>query len=463
MKKVSDYLSPDLIELIKVARLGDYKGAIKYSKAIFHAYKNNPLYLNTLGIIYRRAKHYKKARSFSEKALSLDKTLVQAKLNIASIDIEDGYIDRAIDSLENILEKNKHYSEAITNLAYAFKKKGDYNNSQKYYEKALDLPKKLPRVYFNLGTVLLSIQKFKEGWEKYEYRWQVDPGDKVIWPLKKTPMWEGQKDKGVFLWREQGIGDDIIFLGLVPEAYEKAGKGMTVLIDPRLVAICKRSMPGIDFLPAAKGSVPEDRFDYQLPMGSLPRLFRNSEEDFYRTRKSYLKAEMARVEKLRKELGVEGRKVIGISWKSFKSLNTTKKSMDLAQFGNMFKGLDVTLVNLQYGEVDEEIREFTKSTGIEVLQSSSVDLREDLDGLAALIELCDLVVSTSNVTIHMAGALGKDSWVLLPFAASFWWLIERTDSLWYPTVRLYRQKSLQDWSEVLKVIRLDLDQRFDNQ
>ena len=107
MKKVSDYLSPDLIELIKVARLGDYKGAIKYSKAIFHAYKNNPLFLNTLGVIYRRAKHYKKARSFSEKALSIDKSLIQAKLNIASIDIEDGCIDRAIHILESVLQKKK--------------------------------------------------------------------------------------------------------------------------------------------------------------------------------------------------------------------------------------------------------------------------------------------------------------------------------------------------------------------
>jgi hypothetical protein len=279
--------------------------------------------------------------------------------------------------------------------------------------------------------------------------------------LKDKALWDGKSESKVLLWREQGIGDDIIFLGLVPEAYEAAGKAMSVLIDPRLIPICERSMPGIEFLPAAKGSSLEDRFDYQLPMGSLPRLFRNSEEDFNRTRKSYFKADMARVEQLRKELGVEGRKVIGISWKSIKSLNTAKKSMDLDQFGRMFKDCNVALLNLQYGEVDEEIREFKESTGIDVLQSSSVDLREDLDGLAALIELCDLVVSTSNVTIHMAGALGKDSWVLLPFAANFWWLIERTDSLWYPTVRLYRQKSLQDWSEILEVIRSDLDQRFD--
>ena len=137
--------------------------------------------------------------------------------------------------------------------------------------------------------------------------------------------------------------------------------------------------------------------------------------------------------------------------------------MDLEQFGRMFEGLDIVLLNLQYGDVGEEIREFTEETGIKVLQCSSVNLKEDLDGLGALIELCDLVVSTSNVTIHMAGALGKDSWVLLPFAASFWWLIERTDSLWYPTVKLYRQKSLQDWSEILKVVRSDLDQRFEKQ
>ena len=337
----------------------------------------------------------------------------------------------------------------------------------KHLKKALKLNKEQNYGKFsallNLGNTEITIKKFKEGWEKYEYRWKVDPGDKVVWPLKDKPLWDGKSASGVLLWREQGIGDDIIFLGLVPEAYEKAGKDMTVLIDPRLVAMCERSMPGIEFLPAVKGSVQEDRFDYHLPMGSLPRLFRSSEEDFSKTRESYLKADMERVEVLRKELGVEGKKVIGISWKSFSPINVERKSMDLEQFGRMFDGLDVVLLDLQYGDVNEEIRAFTKGTGIEVLQCSSVNLKEDLDGLGALIALCDLVVSTSNVTIHMAGALGKEAWVLLPFAASFWWLIERTDSLWYPTVKLYRQKSLQDWSEILKVVRSDLDQRFEKQ
>ena len=410
--------------LVSIQRYSEAKALLE--KCLILVPRNSDV-LNLLGQVYK-SENFEKALEFYNNALHLSEDKESIQNNIGALYFEFNKVKRAISYFKKISNSDGN-TKTLLNLAYAY----------------------------------IANNQFKEGWEKYEYRWKVDPGDKVVWPLKDKPLWDGKSASGVLLWREQGIGDDIIFLGMVPEAYEKAGKDMTVLIDPRLVAMCERSMPGIEFLPAVKGSVQEDRFDYHLPMGSLPRLFRSSEEDFSKTRESYLKADMERVEVLRKELGVEGKKVIGISWKSFKSLNTTKKSMDLEQFGRMFDGLDVVLLNLQYGDVNEEIRAFTKGTGIEVLQCSSVNLKEDLDGLGALIALCDLVVSTSNVTIHMAGALGKEAWVLLPFAANFWWLIERTDSLWYPTVKLYRQKSLQDWSEILKVVRSDLDQRFEKQ
>ena len=125
-------------------------------------------------------------------------------------------------------------------------------------------------------------------------------------------------------------------------------------------------------------------------------------------------------------------------------------------FNKIFHGLDITLVNLQYGDVDEEIREFKNETGLDVLQCTSVDNREDLDGLASLIEMCDLVVSTSNVTIHLAGALGKETWVLLPYVTHFWWLLDRTDSIWYPSLKLYRQKKSGDWEDICDKLREDL-------
>ena len=197
-----------------------------------------------------------------------------------------------------------------------------------------------------------------------------------------------------------------------------------------------------------------------MPLGSVPGLIRNDISDFDRTVTGYFKADPKRVEAIRKELKLDGKRVIGISWKSFKSLHQIKKSIELRDMGRMFSGLDVVLVNLQYGDVDDEIRAFTEETGIEVVQCASVDNREDLDGLAALIEVCDLVISTSNVTVHMAGALAKETWVLLHHVTLYYWLLERPDSIWYPTLRLYRQTSLNDWNSVYESIRKDLQRKL---
>ena len=191
----------------------------------------------------------------------------------------------------------------------------------------------------------------------------------------------------------------------------------------------------------------------------MPGLIRNDISDFDRTVTGYLKADPQRVEAIRKELQLDGKKVIGISWRSFNTRYDTK-SIQLKDMEDMFSGLDVVLVNLQYGDVDDEIRAFTEETGIEVVQCASVDNREDLDGLAALIEVCDLVISTSNVTVHMAGALAKETWVLLHHVTLYYWLLERPDSIWYPTLRLYRQQTLNDWDSVYESIRKDLQRKL---
>ena len=140
--------------------------------------------------------------------------------------------------------------------------------------------------------------------------------------------------------------------------------------------------------------------------------------------------------------------------------NIRQKVFNCEIWNAIFSGLDVVLVNLQYGDVEDEIREFKDATGIDVVQCASVDNREDLDGLAALIEVCDLVVSTSNVTVHLAGALAKDTWVLLHYVSIYYWLVERTDSIWYPSLTLYRQPTLDDWDSVYASIRKDLQKRL---
>ena len=217
-------------------------------------------------------------------------------------------------------------------------------------------------------------------------------------------------------------------------------------------------MPEISFIPDRK-ALKREKCDYHIPLQSLGGLLRNDMRDFDRTVKGYLKADPERVEAIRTELNLEGKTAIGISWRSIQTKYKTK-SIQLRDMERLFSGLDVVLVNLQYGDVEDEIREFKDATGIEVVQCASVDNREDLDGLAALIEVCDLVVSTSNVTVHLAGALAKDTWVLLHYVSIYYWLVERTDSIWYPSLTLYRQPKLDDWDSVYASIRKDLQKRL---
>ena len=447
----------ELQRIINLIKNKNFKEALEKANALSKNNEKDEVLANIISIIFRRLGNYEKAEYWANKAIALKDDFWGAINNKANIFHERGDVGSSLELFKSLIDRNPSYIEARANYALALKSSGNYLGALTEYQKIQEI-----KVYdlgiFHIAITLLCLGFFEEGWEKHEYRWKVDPLNNVKWPIEGKPLWDGERDSDIVLWREQGIGDELIFLGLVPEARDLS-KSVSVYIDKRLIPLCERSMPDVRFL-ADPEQIGEQEFDYHLPMGSLPRLFRSAEEEFKKTVKGYLKADADRVEVLRQELNVGDRKIIGISWKSIKSLNHLKKSLTLMEFGKIFQDLDVVLLNLQYGEVDEEIKAFEKDTGIEIIQCLSVDNREDLDGLAALIELCDLVVSTSNVTIHLAGALGKDTWVLLPYVANFWWLLERTDSVWYPSLTLYRQKTLKDWDSVALELKEDLKKKF---
>jgi tetratricopeptide (TPR) repeat protein len=458
MNKKENVPSKDLLEAVELSRSGAYEEALRICRKIKSQNVNNAVYHNVVGILCRRLGLLDEALMNSRRAVKLDEGLVAAKMNIANIELQKNNIETAINLFERIVSEEPAYQEAKANLALAYKSLGEIERSLNVYKKLNFVGSWSQKARFNYSTALLTIGNFKEGWRHYEYRWKVTPYNNVIWPIQDKPIWKGERGTRVALWREQGIGDEIICLSLVSEVKEMCSS-LSVYVDPRLQALCKRAMPEINFVKDIEELQNVD-CDYHLPLGSVPGLIRNDISEFNRTVKGYLKADPEHVEAKRTELNLEGKTAIGISWKSFNSLNKTKKSVQLRDMERMFSGLDVVLVNLQYGDVEDEIREFKDATGIDVVQCASVDNREDLDGLAALIEVCDLVVSIPNVTVHLAGALAKDTWVLLPYVANFWWLVERTDSIWYPSVTLYRQPTLDDWDSVYASVRKDLQNRL---
>ena len=477
--------------IINIALKRDDEAILSFSEVIRKDALHSSAYYN-LGVLLRRKGRIDDSIKSYKKAINIKPDYVQAHNNLGTLLKDKGLYKEALKCFEEAVKiKPDHYNayynmgltyrnldrnnEAINSLNQSLSIKPDYtlslnalgevlyligkiNTAANIFKRIITIKPDFDSAYYNLAFVCLKLGYFYQGWEQYEYRWKIKPFSEVKWPFPREEMWDNQKDRRVSLWREQGIGDEIIFLGLVPQARQES-KSVSVHIDPRLVPICERSMPNVKFFGDIK-EFKNETFDYHLPMGSLPRLYRSDIKEFDKTIKGYLKADAMRVKALREEMSLEGKRVIGISWKSIKSLTTAKKSMSLKHFGEMFKGLDVVLLNLQYGDVNEEIEDFIKTTGIQVIQCKSVDNREDLDGLAALIELCDMVVSTSNITIHLAGALAKETYVLLPYVANFWWLLDRADSIWYPTLTLYRQKSLEDWDSVLSAINKDLTYKF---
>ena len=477
---------------IKLHEEGKYKSAIKYFKLLTVLHPSASFGFYNMGNTYLELEDFENAKPFFIKTLEMEPKHEMALANLGETYRKLGKIEKSLSCHNKAIKINPENPKNYYNIAITFWEAERTKEAEENYRKAILLdPKHIgsyhnlalihqyrgqikeglsiakevlkfetnhPDINHSIGVMSLQIGLLAEGWKYNEYRWKTSPLNKLTWPLQDKSIWKGEKGKRVAVWKEQGLGDQIIFLSLVPEVKEMCDT-LSVFIDPRLQSLCKRTMPDIHFIADEKALNSED-CDFHLPIQSLGGLIRNDISDFDRTVRGYLKADPVRVEAIRKELKLKNKTVIGISWKSFKVLNVLKKSVQLKDMERIFSGLDVVLVNLQYGDVEDEIREFKEATGIDVVQCASVDNREDLDGLAALIEVCDLVISTSNVTVHLAGALAKETWVLLHYVSVYYWLEERKDSIWYPSLSLYRQPTLDDWDSVYVSIRKDLEMTF---
>jgi hypothetical protein len=223
-------------------------------------------------------------------------------------------------------------------------------------------------------------------------------------------------------------------------------------VDPRLLPLLQRAMPQLHFY-SAQQSLPRDSYDHHIPMASLCGKLRPTAASFQRPGGPLLIADRERSKALRSTLDATGRFLCGISWRSNSPVLGARKSLALQQIAYALVHPDVQLVSLQYGAVSHELAALRDSAGIDVLEVTSVDNSNDIDGLAALIDACDLVISISNTTVHLAGGLGKPTWVLLHHVPDWRWGLHDERSLWYPSLRLFRQRVNNEWEETLHRVR----------
>lgn len=434
--------------------LGRYADALA---GFDHALTLQPNYaeaINDRGNTLRMLGRFDEALREQEKAIAINPAASGAYANRAVALMDLGRPHEALQDMDRAVKLAPQNAEFWNLHGNALQALNRHAESVASYTRALELQPGFGQPEFNISMCALVRGEFSRGWPMYEARWRT--GQKLGWLKFRRPQWKGEKTGGrLLVWGEQGIGDQIFHLSMLDSLFNRVSHQQTTLaITPRLLPLVQRSFPGISFVSLARATrVP---CDVQIPLGSLGGLVRRSWHDFPSQRKAYLIADEARVQALSTRLRQGGKDlVIGLSWLSRAERFGELKSVTLNDLQPLLELPGVKFVDLQYGDTAAEREALRQHTGIDVQRLPDVDTFNDMDGLAALIRACDLVVTTSNTTAHLAGAVGASTLLMLPFASGrhWYWHEEREDSPWYPSMRLFRQQRVGEWSDIIARVR----------
>jgi hypothetical protein len=423
---------------------------------------DNAVFLTNKSIILQRERRFEEASDCIDQALRIQPLFVLALLNRGHVFKELKDYPSATDSYEKVVALVPDDVAAYEHLSYCYTYPEKLARRCRVLEQARSIEPTNADVCFGLGAYYLLAGRFSEGWDYLEYRWNashVRDDSRYSKPLRLPKRaFDPQAPEGpVFIWCEQGIGDELMFSSLLTEFIFRFRVEVILQVDPRLQSVMSRSLPNVRVLP--RGTVPSpDVYVSQMPAGDLPRLLRRSFSSFGAGSPGFLMADAVRVKDIRESLPRLSRPVVGISWHSS---NGATRCIPLAELVGTLRRFNVSLVNLQYGDHEAEIRETEKRAGRSVFDFSEIDCHRDIEGLIALISCCDLVVSIGNATVHFAGGLGIQTVALLPHFPGWRWLSHGENSLWYQSVRLLRQERTMNWDSVLMSLDDLLSTRFD--
>jgi tetratricopeptide (TPR) repeat protein len=352
-----------------------------------------------------------------------------------------GRYDEAIGAYKQAIAFQPSNADAVYNLANAQKETGDIDQALSTYRQALSLRPNFPSASWNLALTQLLQGDYQAGWEAYESRWQVTPH-----PANhglSQPFWDGSNldGKSILLHTEQGLGDAIQFARYVPQVKSRGGV-VHLLCQPQLKRLFEGQLQ-LDSVTADEKSLPG--LDVQLPLMSLPRVLGGdqipSDVPYLRANPTQSAEWKSRV--ARQPAGLK----VGLVWSGRTgTLLQNRRALSLDQLAPLSQVPGVQFYSLQKGDAAAQTK--SPPPGMS-LTDFTADLSDFAD-TAALIDNLDLVISVDTAAAHLAGAMGKKVWIMIPYSPDWRWHLNRTDSPWYPTARLFRQPAFADWTSVVR-------------
>ncbi len=443
-----DPRNADAIHLLGVSvyQSEQYDIAVSLITQAIQIDSTKPLFFTNLGNVFQKQGELEKSTQAYQKAIQIQPDYVDAHYNLGNVFQKQGELEKSTQAYQKAIQIQPDYADAYFNLGNSLREQGKLEESTHALRKAIQIQPDHADAHFNLAMLLLLQGHFVEGWEKYEWRWNSS--------LKsqkrdfKRPLWDGTAlgGKSILIYAEQGFGDSIQFARYI-DLFSDADSSIIVACQPELKSLFK-GIDRIDTLVTKGEDLPN--FDFHVPIVSLPYIF-NTTLDTIPARIPYLypKPKSDSVFHVDDSHGLK----VGIVWAGSPThINDSNRSVSLKNFKCLLDVEGCMFFSLQVGERSVDM----KQCGYDYMIKDLGKQLTDFHCTALAILQLDLVISVDTAIAHLAGALGKPVWTLLPFIPDWRWLLSRSDSPWYPSMTLFRQKERGDWYSVFQEIRLAL-------
>jgi tetratricopeptide (TPR) repeat protein len=440
---------------------------------------------HNIGQLYNEQGRYDEAAGALRRSVALEPTYAESHAVLGAVLINVGRLNAAVASLRRALELGGNEYQSYSYLGIVHRQLGDLREAERCFRIALERLPNVPAAHSNLAVVLTQMGRFGEAaaahdravalapddvslvanraysaltagdipaaWEGWEH--STGQGPRGREREVAVPRWRGEdlSDQTVMVYREQGVGDEVLFASCYPDLIEAAGR-VVIETDPRVASLFARSFPRATVRAQTvdagwRERLAEPDFDVAVPCGSLPTVFRRTLADFP-DRESYLVADPELVVKWGERLATAPGPRVGISWRS--KLMTAERRLEytrLAEWERVFGVAGASFFNLQYDECERDLADAQRRFGVAVQQFDDVDYMNDFETVAAIIANLDLVIAPRNAVAMLAGALGVPTVMM----GNRWdWSDLGTDTCpWLPSVTLVFRELGQEWDRVL--------------
>ena len=443
--------------------LNRHEDALATFESLVERAPNNENYLNSFGGYLYDTGKWKDAESLVVRSLKIKPDSHSALTNMGRIRQQRGDFSGANLCYQKALGLNPSYADAHNNLANLFSYMDEADQALVHFDRAIELKPNSNGIRYNRSLARMTAGEISSSVPEHRHRFDKENpsvGREWEWPSWANEPMAGKK---VLLWGEQGMGDQVIFARCAPIIASKT-EYCALECSPRLTALFKRSFPGVDIYSSSNPppeELSEKSFDFHCSTLDMTCSLYENPADI--SSKPHLKAdpELTRSIREKYKASAGNAPLIGISWWSGLTSQAHFKSTPLKQWQSILTDTPATFVSLQYGEGRDEVEPIKSMPGINLIDDRDIDPMGDLDVFAAQIAAMDMVITISNTTAHIAGALGVPTWTLTPTGPGrvWYWFTEGQTSPWYESMTLFRHEYNEGWDGVFKDVADRLRQK----